>query len=69
MTSRDLDNFCFSCLIDGGTEHNPISIEEARYTLECWKEEDSEIAADIAGLTPACLMRAWNAACKYLNHK
>ena len=56
----DLMNLCFCCLIDGTGEHSPITLEEAAYTLQCWKEENSELADETAGLTAEELMDAWN---------
>ena len=56
MKQGDLMNLCFSCLIDGGGEHVPITLDEAAYTLQCWQDEG--LAMD--GLTPEAFMMAWN---------
>ena len=53
-------NLCFSCLIDGCGVHTPITLEEAAYTLQCWKDEASELADDTAELTAEEFMNAWN---------
>lgn len=60
MTYTDLLNFCFTALIDGGTDTAPITEEEAAYTLQCWQEEENEIAAETAGLTAEEFAAAWN---------
>lgn len=60
MTHSDLINLCASCLLDGTGEHAPITIEEAAYTLRCWKEEGGELAEDTANLTAEDLVNAWN---------
>ena len=60
MDQDDVMNLCFSCLIDGTGVHSPITVEEAAYTLRCWKEEGSELADETAGLTAEELLDAWN---------
>ena len=60
MKHDELVNFCYSCLIDGGGEHSPITLEEAEYTLRCWREEENELANDTADLTAPEFMSAWN---------
>ena len=60
MDQDDLMNLCFSCLIDGTGVHSPITVEEAAYTLQCWKEEGGELAEEIADLTAKAFMDAWN---------
>ena len=60
MKYDDLMNLCYSCLIDGTAEHRPISLEEAGYTLQCWKEEGNELAEETEGLTADEFMKAWN---------
>ena len=52
-------NLAYSGFIDGTSSHDPITLEEAAYTIKCWQEEGSEIA-DIEGLTPETYMEAWN---------
>ena len=61
MEKDDLMNLCFSCLIDGCGEHHPITVEEAEYTLECWKEERNELAEETESLSAKDFMMAWNA--------
>ena len=56
MNQGDLMNLCFSCLIDGTGEHAPITLEDAAYTLQCWKDE----GIDYDGLAPEAFMLAWN---------
>ena len=60
MNQGDLMNLCYSCLIDGTGEHAPITLEEAAYTLQCWKEEGNELAEETADLTAEEFMDAWN---------
>ena len=67
MEKSDLMNLCFSCLIDGTSEQRPISLEEAEYTLECWKEEGNELADETKGLTAEEFMKAWNQVLSYLH--
>ena len=56
MQRGELMNLCYSCLIDGTGEHNPITMEEAEYTIDGWQGD----GIDIDGLTPEALMSAWN---------
>ena len=60
MKDSDLMNLCYSCLIDGTGEHNPITLEEAEYTLQCWREEGNELAEDTEGVSAERFMSAWN---------
>ena len=60
MKQGDLMNLCYSCLIDGCSEHKPITLEEASYTLQCWQVEDGELAQETADLTAEEFMDAWN---------
>lgn len=60
MEYGDLMNLCYSCLIDGTGEHEPITLEEAAYTLQCWQEEGNELAEDTKDLTAQEFMNAWN---------
>ena len=60
MKENDLMNLCYSCLIDGTSEHKQITLEEAAYTLHCWKEEGNELAEEIKELTSYELLNAWN---------
>ena len=60
MTNEDLMNLCYSCLIDGTGEHKPITLEEAEYTLQAWKEEGNELEEETKGLTAYEFMTAWN---------
>ena len=56
MTTADIYNLAYSCLIDGTGYHEPITLEEAAYTLQCWKDE----GIDYDGLAPEAFMLAWN---------
>lgn len=58
--STELTNLVLSCLIDGGTEKKKITLDEAAYTLECWREEGNEIAEEFPDLTAEEFMTAWN---------
>ncbi len=69
MKKGDLMNLCFSCLIDGIGEHAPISLEEAKYTLECWKQEGTELAEEVRGLSAEEFMKAWNRVFSYLSRR
>lgn len=60
MTHDDLMNLCFCCLMDSTTAQEPITLDEAQYTLNCWREEGGELAEDTASLTADELMLAWN---------
>lgn len=67
MKHTDLMNLCFSCLIDGCGEHKPIALEEAAYTLRCWREEGAELAEETEGVTAQEFMDAWNQVFYYLH--
>lgn len=55
-----LYNLCFSFCMDGGTEAEPISLQDAAETLQAWRVEDPEILAG-AGPVPAELFQSiWN---------
>jgi len=60
MKREDLLNWCYSCLIDGGGEHEPITLDDAAYTLECWRTEDADVRKALEGVTPEAFMMAWN---------
>ena len=60
MEQSDLYNLAYSCLIDQTGEHGYITLEDAAYTLECWREEGSELAEETRNLNAADFMRAWN---------
>lgn len=60
MTQNDLANLCFSCLMDGSTDPAPITLDDAAYTLRCWREQGGELAAQTKDLTPEAFMTAWN---------
>lgn len=60
MEQSDLYNLAYSCLIDQTGEHGYITLEDAAYTLECWREEGNELAEETADLNAADFMRAWN---------
>ena len=59
MTTADIYNLAYSCLIDGTGQHEPITLAEASYTFQCWQAEGSEIM-ETDGLTPEAFMMAWN---------
>lgn len=60
MEKGELMNLCYSCLIDGCSEHKPITKEEAEYTLKCWQKEGNELASETADLSADEFMQAWN---------
>lgn len=60
MEHSDLMNLAYSCLIDQTGEHGYITLKDAAYTLECWREEGNELAEETADLNAADFMRAWN---------
>ena len=60
MEQTDLINLAYSCLIDQTGEHGYITLEDAAYTLECWREEGQELAEETRNLNAADFMRAWN---------
>lgn len=60
MEQSDLYNLAYSCLIDQTGEHGYITLEDAAYTLECWREEGNELAEETRNLNAADFMRAWN---------
>lgn len=60
MEQSDLYNLAYSCLIDQTGEHGYITLEDAAYTLECWREEGNELAEETINLNAADFMRAWN---------
>lgn len=59
MKNDDLYNLCFSCLIDGCGEHQPITEEEAEYTLRCWKEEGCDLP-ELDGVSAKEFADIWN---------
>ena len=60
MEQSDLYNLAYSCLIDQTGEHGYITLEDAAYTLECWREEGNELAEETRNLNAVDFMRAWN---------
>ena len=58
--STKATDLAISCLIDGSTEDHKITLEEAAYTLQCWKEEGGELAEGTEDLTAEEFMEAWN---------
>lgn len=60
MEHSDLMNLAYSCLIDQTGEHGYITLEDAAYTLECWREEGQELAEETRNLNAADFMMAWN---------
>ena len=67
MTQGGLTSLCYSCLIDGASEHVPITLEEAAYTLRCWQEEGNELAQEAESLNAETFMDAWNHAIRALS--
>ena len=39
MKMKELENFCYSCIIDGCGDDKPMTVEDAEYNLENWIEE------------------------------
>lgn len=60
----ELYNFCFCSLLDGGTDHTPLTLEDAAYNLECIREYGSELPEEV---TPEMFMHAWNETIVYLD--
>ncbi len=59
MKNDELYNLCFSCLIDGGGEHMPMTEKEAADLISEWQEEGCELA-EVEGLNAADLSEVWN---------
>ena len=64
--SNTLSNLCFSYLMDGGTEKESITLEDAAETLEAWRAEDPEILEGLEDVTPEQFRQAWNETVGYL---
>lgn len=60
-------NLCFSYCMDGGTEAEPITLQDAAETLQAWRAEDPEILEGLEDVTPEQFQRAWNETVKQLN--
>ena len=60
----DVLNLAYSCLIDGGTEADHMTVEDAAITLENWKAEGWK---EIEGITPEEFAAAWNEVADYFN--
>lgn len=60
----DLYNFCFCCLLDGGTEKIPLTLPDAEYEIACMRDDFPEI---IEGITPEQFMTVWNETLSCLN--
>ena len=54
---QDIRCFVRSILLDGGTLHEPITKEDAAYTMTCWDDDDVECPE---GMTPDLLANIWN---------
>lgn len=61
MYSSDLINFVAG--LTYGADLAPITLEDAAYDIECWKEEDllEDMPAD---LTPESYCELWNKFCE-----
>ena len=73
MTDRQLDdlyNLCYSCIIDGGNDGEPMSYEDAEITLENWFEEgDEEIVSIIRGVDYRDFAKIYNNVLKQIHKK
>jgi len=57
----ELYNLCYSCLIDGSSDDEPMTAEDAEYTLNAWREEgDEELCEIIEGVSGAELAEIYN---------
>ena len=67
MDMRELENFCYSCIIDGCGEDKLMTVEDAEYNLENWLEEgDEEIVSVIAHVDAMTLAETYNRVLAYL---
>ena len=60
----DLYNLCFCALLDGGTDHTPLTLEDAIYNMKNMQQDLDDFPA---GITPEQFMTAWNNTIKYLD--
>lgn len=61
MKMKELENFCYSCIIDGGGEDKPMTVEDAEYNLENWIEEgDEEIVSVIRNVDARDFAKVYN---------
>lgn len=61
MKTRNAEHTAFVASLMYGSELWPMSIEEARYTMEQWKEEGSVEIPE--GFTPEIYAEIWNDLC------
>ena len=59
MKTRNAEHTAFVASLMYGAELWPMSVEEARYTMEQWKEEGSVEVPE--GFTPEIYAEIWNA--------
>ena len=61
MKMKALENFCYSCIIDGCGEDKPMTVEDAEYNLENWIEEgDEEIVSVIRNVDARDFAKVYN---------
>lgn len=61
MKMKELENFCYSCIIDGCGEDKPMTVEDAEYNLENWIEEgDEEIVSVIKNVDARDFANVYN---------
>ena len=60
----DLYNLCFCALLDGSTDHTPLTLEDANYNMETMRQDMDNFPS---GITPEQFMTAWNNTIKYLD--
>ena len=60
----ELYNICFCALLDGGTDHTPMTLETAAYNLECMQ---ADMDGFPEGITSEQFMTVWNETLACLN--
>lgn len=61
MKMKELENFCYSCIIDGCGDDKPMTVEDAEYNLENWIEEgDEEIVSVIRNVDARDFAKVYN---------
>lgn len=48
---KELYNFCYSCIISGDYDGSIMTVEDAQYNMDAWREEDEELAETMAGVS------------------
>lgn len=61
MKTRNAEHTAFVASLMYGAELWPMSVEEARYTMEQWKQEGSVEVPE--GFTPEIYAKIWNSLC------